>query len=272
MHFQSKVIAESFPCFLRFRTSKNRNKIVNREVAAVTTRGAAGKLRGAENKAGALPLVVTETVKLTVAPFVTATLGALQFVPTGMPEQTNAREPLKPAPGVACRLKLAVWPGVTEAVNVVPAAATIVAAGAAVAFSVTICGEFPASSVMVKVVVRIPEASGANVTGMVQLAPAALAAVRQFDPATEKSAAFCPLTPMEATCSGPVPVFETVKFCGAAVVPCVVVPARLKVPEGFSMTTGIEVLVLLKPYCCGFPTALSRTFNVATPGPTPVGA
>lgn len=195
------------------------------------------------------------------------TFGALQFAPFGIPEHANESVPVKPAPGVACRLNWAVWPALTEAFKVAPAVGTIVAAGVAVAFRVTICGEFAASSVMVSVVVRIPEASGANVTGMVQLEPAATAVPRQFDPDTEKSPAFKPLTPIDVTWRGPVPVFETARFCGAAVVPCVVVPAKVNVPEGFSVTTGAggggATPMPLKPYCCGFPTALSRTFNVA---------
>ena len=153
-----------------------------------------------------------------------------------------------------------------------PAEAKIVAAGAAVAFKVTVWGEFAASSVRVSVVVRIPDASGANVTGIVQLAPAATAVPTQFDPAREKSPAFNPLKPIALTCNGAVPVFETVRFCGAAVVPCVVVPVRSKVPAGFSSATGASgggaIPIPLKLYCCGFPSALSRTFNVAWLGPT----
>ena len=224
----------------------------------------------------ALPLVVTVTTKLTAAPFVMVTFGALQFAPWGVPEHVNDNVPMKPAPGLASRLNWAVWPALTEAVRAAPVAATIVAAGVAVAFRVTICGEFVASSVMVSVVVRIPEASGANVTGMVQLEPDATVIPRQFDPDVEKSPAFKPLTPIDVTCSGPVPVFETVRFCGAAMVPCVVVPARVNVPAGFRVTAGASgggaTPVPLKPYCCGFPTALSKTFNVAWLGPTLVGA
>lgn len=226
--------------------------------------------------AAAPPLVVTVTVKFAVEPSVTVTLGAMHVVPIGIPEHPNDSVPLKPGPGVACRLNWAAWPALTEAVKVAPAVATIVAAGVAVAFRVTIWGEFAASSLIVSVVVRIPEASGANVTGMVQLEPGATAVPRQFDPDTEKSPAFKPLTPIDVTCSGPVPVFETVRFCGAAVVPCVVVPVRVNVPAGFRVTTGAggggATPVPLKAYCCGFPTALSRTFNVAWLGPTLVGA
>jgi len=274
--FQSNVIVEIAARARVFRAGKYASKSSRRVVTTGAIRGTSGKFRGEPYAAGALPLVVTETVKLAVAPFVTVTLGTLHFVPIGIPEHTNASVPLKPAPAVACRLNVAVCPALTEALKVAPAAATIVAAGTAVAFNVTICGEFAASSVMVRVVVRIPEASGANVTGMAQLAPAATAVTRQFDPATEKSPAFSPLTPIAVTWSGPVPVFETVRFCGAAVVPCVVVPGRLNVPAGFSVTTGAggggATPVPLKPYCWGFPTALSRTFNVARLEPTLVGA
>lgn len=224
----------------------------------------------------ALPLVVTVTVKFTVAPFVTVTLGALQAAPSGAPEHANASVPLNPAAGVACRLNWAGWPALTETLSVAPLAATIVTAVTAVPLTVTVCGEFAASSVMVSVVVRIPDASGANVTGIVQLVPAATAVPRQLDPTTEKSPAFNPFTPMAVTCRGPLPVFETVRFCGAAVVPCVVVPGRLNVPAGFSSAVGAggvgAIPIPLKPYCCGFPSALSRTFNVARLWPTLVGA
>ena len=215
-------------------------------------------------------------MKFTVAPLVTITLGALQLAPTGAPAHANASEPLKSGPAVACRLNCAVCPALTEVLKVAPTAARIVTAGVAVAFSVTVCGEFAASSVILNAVVRIPDASGAKVTGTLQLVPAATAVPRQFDPATEKSPAFNPLTAIAVTCSGPVPVFETVRFCGAAVVPCVVVPARLKVPAGFKVTAGASgggaTPVPLSPYCCGFPRALSVTFSVAWLGPTAVGA
>src|SRR5690242_12353655 len=117
----------------------------------------------------ALPLVVTVTTKLTAAPFVMVTFGTLQFAPWGVPEHTKESVPMKPAPGVASRLNCAVWPALTEAVKAVPAVATIVAAGVAVAFRATIWGELAASSVIASMVVRIPEARGIKVTGMVQL-------------------------------------------------------------------------------------------------------
>src|SRR5258708_38238151 len=114
---------------------------------------------------------------------------------------------------------------------------------------------------------RYPDACAAKQTGALQLVPAASGVPSQFDPATEKSPALSPLTAIAVTCRGPVPVFETVRFCGAAIVPCVVVPARLKVPAGFSATAGVGVggaiPAPLNPYCCGLPTALSITFSVA---------
>jgi hypothetical protein len=82
---------------------------------------------------------------------------------------------------------------------VAPAAAANVTAVTAVPLIVTNCGEFAASSVMVNVVVRIPAANGVKVTGIVQLAPDATAVPRQFDPATEKSPTFNPLTPTAVT-------------------------------------------------------------------------
>lgn len=238
--------------------------------------GGGGRLSGRRVAAVALPLVVTVTVKFTVAPFVTVTLGALHTAPMGAPEQANDRVPLKPVAGVACRLNCAVWPALTDELSVAPRADAIVTAVTAVPLMVTLCGEFAASSVMVRVVVRIPDASGANVTGTVQLESGGTVVPRQLDPATEKSPAFSPLTAIAVTCSGPVPVFATVRFCGAAVVPWVVVPAMLNVPDGFRVTTGTggggSIPVPLRPYCCGLPTALSITFKVARLGPTLVGA
>ena len=52
----------------------------------------------------ALPLVVTVTTKLTAAPFVMVTFGALQFAPWGAPEHAKDSVPMKLAPGVASRL------------------------------------------------------------------------------------------------------------------------------------------------------------------------
>jgi hypothetical protein len=156
-------------------------------------------LRGTPGATPALPLVVTVTMKFTGAPLVTVTLGVLQFAPVGVPEHANASVPLNPAAGVACRLNCAVWPALTEALSVAPAAAANVTAVTAVPLIVTNCGEFAASSVMVNVVVRIPAANGVKVTGIVQLAPDATAVPRQFDPATEKSPTFNPLTPTAVT-------------------------------------------------------------------------
>src|SRR5258707_7544801 len=129
---------------------------------------------------------------------------------------------------------------------------------------------------MVRDAVQLPDACGARVTGALHYVPADTATPRNLAHATEKSPALSTLTPIAVTCSGPVPVFETVRFCGAAVVPCVVVPARLKMPAGFSATEGVGVggaiPAPLNPYCCGLPTALSITFRVARLEPTLLGA
>lgn len=55
--------------------------------------GMLGIFPGAPGDIPALPLVVTITVKFTGAPFVTVTLGALQFAPVGAPEQANVNVP-----------------------------------------------------------------------------------------------------------------------------------------------------------------------------------
>src|SRR5579863_5239169 len=111
--FQSNVNPASLPRsrFFKDRTSTSKNS--GRTAATGSIRGRPGKFRGAPDAAGELPLVVTDTVKFTVAPLVTVTLGALQFVPSGIPEHANASVPLKPRPGVACRLNVAIWPALT---------------------------------------------------------------------------------------------------------------------------------------------------------------
>jgi hypothetical protein len=77
--------------------------------------------------------VLTETLKETALPLVTGKVaGTVQLAPKGAPEQVNAKVPLKPAPGVTCRLYCAVWPAVTLTVVEPPVGVATVAAGAAV--------------------------------------------------------------------------------------------------------------------------------------------
>jgi len=74
-----------------------------------------------------------ETVKETGLPLVTDRAeGTVQVAPKGAPEQVKDKVPVKPTPGMTCRLNFAVWPAVTLAVVELPVGEAIVAAGAAV--------------------------------------------------------------------------------------------------------------------------------------------
>lgn len=64
-----------------------------------------GGMRGATGASvAAEPLVETVIVKLALAPLVTWTLGAEQVAFAGAPLQAKLSVPVKPLPGVACKL------------------------------------------------------------------------------------------------------------------------------------------------------------------------
>ena len=84
--------------------------------------------------------------------------------------------------------------------------------------SPAVCGLPAALSVIVSVALRVPEAVGAKLTGMVQLAPALTLAPQLSAPLT-KSPAFAPPMVMLLMVSVPVPGFVSVTFCAALVVP-----------------------------------------------------
>jgi hypothetical protein len=115
---------------------------------------------------------------------------------------------MKPAPGVNCRLKAAVWPAVTVTDVEPRAAGEIAKAALTVALSGMLCGELGASSVMIMEAARAPIARGERDTLMVQVVPAAYAAAEQLF-VRLKSLEFVPPRAMEAMCSGPVPEFAS---------------------------------------------------------------
>ena len=91
------------------------------------------------------------------------------LVPTGAPLYASEIVPLKPGPGVICRLNCAVWPAEIVAVVDPDGAAPKVNAGLAKPPRLITWGEFAASSVRVTVAERGPEASGAKETPNVQV-------------------------------------------------------------------------------------------------------
>lgn len=97
--------------------------------------GAAGHAEGGLGTRGVgsmldAAVVVTVTTKGVGAPFPTEMLvGTLQLATKGTPVHAKVNVPVKPDPGVACKLNCADCPGETEAVvEPVPGAATITAA------------------------------------------------------------------------------------------------------------------------------------------------
>jgi hypothetical protein len=119
-----------------------------------------------------LALVVTVTVKRLAAPLLTATLaGAVHVALGGAPLHAKVTVPLKPVPGITCKLNCAVWPAVTEAVvEPVPGVTPISAATPPVPSRFIDCGEFAASSVIVNVPLRTPGPVGPNVSDTTQFA------------------------------------------------------------------------------------------------------
>ena len=87
--------------------------------------------------------------------------------------QASATEPVNPPSGLSCRLYLAVWPAVTAAAVEPPIAPpnekSVVVPESAI--NCGLCG-LVALSVTIRVPVRVPSPLGANVTLIVQVAPA----------------------------------------------------------------------------------------------------
>lgn len=211
-----------------------------------------------------MPLVVTITEKLVAEPFATVMPGALQVAPVGAPLHANDTVPLNPAPGVACSMKVAGWPALTE--TVVPDCEANVAAAAAVPLTVTDCGEFEALSASMRLVVRTPAASGEKTMLIAQEAFAASDPVQVFE-LMEKSALFALLSDgPEENVSVAFPELVMVMVCGALVTPCVVVPGKFNVP-GTSVTSGAggggATAVPVNETLCGLPAELSEIRSAA---------
>jgi hypothetical protein len=121
----------------------------------------------------------------------------------------------------------------------------------------------PASLEIVSVPVRAPDADGANRTVIVQLPPPA-ATVEQVELSTEKS----PLAETALTCSGAVPVFETVTdFVEEVPRPC---PSKDSDPGTLTAGTG-GVPVPLSGIESGEPSAFDGTSIEPVRAPAAVG-
>lgn len=101
-----------------------------------------------------------------------------------------------------------------------PEAAATENAGLAVALRRIVCGEFGASSEIVKFALPWPEAVGLKTREMEQLEAGASGAVQVLE--TLNSEALGPATEIEETCSGAFPELTAVRVCGALDAPCVV--------------------------------------------------
>ena len=100
-------------------------------------------------------------------------MGAVQVAAAGAPVQANDALPLKPGPGVSCKVKMAVCPGVTV-IEVEPlAAGEIEKAAFTVAVRPITCGELGASSLILIKAERRPVTNGERETLIVQFAPTA---------------------------------------------------------------------------------------------------
>ena len=89
----------------------------------------------------------------------------------GAPAQAKEALPVKPGPGVNCRLKAAVSPPFTVTDVEPGAAGEIVKAALTEELMAIVCGELGASSATVMNAARVPIVLGENETAMVQVAP-----------------------------------------------------------------------------------------------------
>ena len=171
-------------------------------------------------------------------------------------------------------MNCAVCPAVTVAVDP-PEEATTVAAGIAVPVTEMDCGELAALSVMVSVVVRMPEACGEKTIEMVHVAPAAIEPL-QVSAEMLKSAALKPLRTALRICKEAAPELVSVTFCGEVEVPCVGVPGNVRADVGLKVTAGAAgggaTAMPESGMACGLPVALSVMKRVAMLVPTALGA
>jgi hypothetical protein len=122
------------------------------------------------------------TVKLAALPAVSTMGFGVTAHPAcaGAPVHDMETLPEYAAPGVSCRLYVAVCPALTDAAN---AAAGLLSTNAGLGVPVTeiVCGEFAASSAMEILSERVPLAtSGEKLTAMLQLALGARVAAQGF--------------------------------------------------------------------------------------------
>jgi hypothetical protein len=171
-----------------------------------------GGSRGTRDEgANAFAVVATFTTYGSAALPLNCTEGVAQVAAAGAPAHANEALPVKPAPGVNCRLKAAVWPAVTvKEVDPGPAG-EIAKAALTVAPRAMIWGELGASSTMAIDAVRAPTATGEIDMCNVHVLPAAYAAALQLF-AKLKSAEFAPARATDVMCSWPVPEFVSVMF------------------------------------------------------------
>src|SRR5271170_7389641 len=87
------------------KAAKKSNEASAAVSARTATKGAAGRGNHGASAALAAPEVVTVTVKPATDPLMTERLpGVVHVAPVGAPAQAKVSMPLKPAPGIACRL------------------------------------------------------------------------------------------------------------------------------------------------------------------------
>ena len=153
-------------------------------------------------------IVVTVTFTEVGAPAVNWTgFVTVHTVVTGAPEQAMFTGPEYPIPAVSCNVYWAVCPAVTAVVRAEDGLVTVYA-GLDVPLTVKDCGELGASSVMVTVSVRVPNARGAKVTEIEQLVLGAMGVPMQGFEGLTNSDTFVPPKTTPEICSGAVPEFE----------------------------------------------------------------
>jgi len=151
----------------------------------------------------------------------------------------------------------------TAGLKVIPAVGAML-----VPLRARVCGLSVASSEIVMVAERTPEARGANVTVIVQVELTAMV-VLHVGLEELKSLAFVPPRTTLVMCSGAAPEFFTEELRDV-LVPCVTVP-KSRLP-GRSVTAGAAATpVPFRARVCRLPGALSETWRVADSGPALAG-
>jgi hypothetical protein len=140
-----------------------------------------------------------------------------------------------------------------------------------VPLTATLCGLPAALSVTATLAARLPDADGANLTVIEQVAfTASVEGPMGQSLEVVKSPACAPVAAMLEIVNGAVPVFFNVDDCGAPIVPTSCEPKTRLV--GVSVTAGAGVVpVPVSPTVCGLPAALSVTLTLAVRLPAAVG-